>query len=85
MKHLYFKTMTLALLICTVGFIPAQGQETPHHASKASPTKAKAEVHYSCPMHPDVTAKSPGKCPKCGMELQPVSKRDGMNGMGGMK
>ncbi len=24
---------------------------------------------YACPMHPDVTASEPGKCPKCGMKL----------------
>ena len=26
-------------------------------------------VTYACPMHPDVTASSPGDCPKCGMAL----------------
>ena len=72
MKHLYLKTLTLVLLICAVGFIPAQGQETLHDASKASVTKAKTEVHYSCPMHPDVKANKPGKCPKCGMDLRAV-------------
>jgi len=27
---------------------------------------------YTCPMHPEVTSPVPGKCPKCGMVLQPV-------------
>jgi Cu(I)/Ag(I) efflux system membrane fusion protein len=27
---------------------------------------------YSCPMHPEVTSPIPGKCPKCGMDLQPT-------------
>lgn len=27
---------------------------------------------YSCPMHPDVTSKKKGRCPKCGMDLRPV-------------
>jgi len=26
---------------------------------------------YTCPMHPDVTQKGPGKCPECGMNLVP--------------
>lgn len=26
---------------------------------------------YTCPMHPEVTSPSPGKCPKCGMTLVP--------------
>ncbi len=28
-----------------------------------------AEVVYTCPMHPEVQEKEPGKCPKCGMDL----------------
>jgi hypothetical protein len=32
---------------------------------------------YACPMHPEVTASSPGRCPKCGMELRP---REGYGG-----
>jgi hypothetical protein len=34
---------------------------------KAAPSAA--QVIYVCPMHPEVTSKSPGKCPKCGMTL----------------
>jgi len=30
----------------------------------------KPAGHYECPMHPDVTSKKPGKCPKCGMTLR---------------
>lgn len=26
---------------------------------------------YSCPMHPEVEATSPGRCPRCGMNLKP--------------
>jgi len=29
---------------------------------------------YTCPMDPDVISKTPGKCPKCGMDLVPVEK-----------
>ena len=25
---------------------------------------------YTCPMHPDVKASAPGRCPKCGMMLK---------------
>lgn len=31
--------------------------------------KEVAMVQYVCPMHPDVVSDSPGKCPKCGMDL----------------
>jgi Cu+-exporting ATPase len=27
---------------------------------------------YTCPMHPEVRQRGPGKCPKCGMMLEPV-------------
>lgn len=37
-------------------------------ARQGQPTRA-AEVIYTCPMHPDVKQASPGKCPKCGMDL----------------
>jgi len=30
----------------------------------------KAAGHYECPMHPEVTSKKPGKCPKCKMALR---------------
>ena len=26
---------------------------------------------YTCPMHPEVTSTQPGRCPKCGMALEP--------------
>ncbi|MBI1884352.1 MAG: hypothetical protein HYS08_09150 [Chlamydiae bacterium] len=29
-----------------------------------------ASVTYTCPMHPDVSEKEPGKCPICGMNLE---------------
>lgn len=35
-------------------------------------TQEKAEMKevYTCPMHPDVKSDKPGKCPKCGMNLE---------------
>ncbi len=32
---------------------------------------------YTCPMHPDVVSDKPGKCPKCGMNLN-LSKKEQM-------
>ena len=32
--------------------------------------RQQQSIVYSCPMHPDVTSKKPGKCPKCGMTLR---------------
>jgi hypothetical protein len=37
-------------------------------AAKAA-GEAEATAIYACPMHPEVTSETPGKCPKCGMTL----------------
>ena len=27
---------------------------------------------YTCPMHPEIRQSTPGRCPKCGMALEPL-------------
>lgn len=41
-----------------------------HHAGPTGGEDAGAEI-YVCPMHPEVTARAPGVCPKCNMKLVP--------------
>lgn len=46
--------------------------------AKADDPKYKAGTvltTYSCPMHPEVTSDKPGKCSKCGMDLN-LSKKE---------
>lgn len=44
----------------------------------ASPSPAKTETaNYTCPMHPEVQQATPGKCPKCGMDLVQKSAANG--------
>ena len=31
----------------------------------------EGSVVYACPMHPDIVSDNPGRCPRCGMRLQP--------------
>jgi cytochrome oxidase Cu insertion factor (SCO1/SenC/PrrC family) len=38
-------------------------------------TPPKAAVKYSCPMHPEVTSRRRGRCPKCGMALRLVKDK----------
>jgi hypothetical protein len=33
-------------------------------------TQEVASTTYTCPMHPEVVSNEPGKCPKCGMNLE---------------
>jgi Cu2+-exporting ATPase len=44
------------------------------HPSHHSSTTKTTQHHqlYVCPMHTDVLSPSPGKCPKCGMDLVPL-------------
>ncbi len=36
-----------------------------------APAAGSDQASYTCPMHPEVRASSPGRCPKCGMDLEP--------------
>ena len=57
--------LTLALFVSTTCIL----------AQKAGKVDTlKHTTYYSCPMHPEVTGHEPGKCPKCGMELNMSAK-----------
>jgi RND family efflux transporter MFP subunit len=46
----------------------------PPPAPAPAPASATPAVIYTCPMHPEVTSPTPGKCPKCGMDLVPQGR-----------
>ncbi len=74
------RKFTLALVAMTallnLGFVPALacGDDADccklQAGSKKASKKKAATKHYVCSMCPDVCSDKPGKCPKCGMELQ---------------
>jgi Cu+-exporting ATPase len=33
----------------------------------------RADIMYTCPMHPEIQREKPGDCPKCGMALEPLT------------
>jgi cytochrome oxidase Cu insertion factor (SCO1/SenC/PrrC family)/DNA-binding beta-propeller fold protein YncE len=57
-------------------------RQLPSLTLRAAAAAASATNHnhaqlktYSCPMHPEVTSKKKGRCPKCGMDLRPVDPK----------
>ncbi|MFZ5450130.1 MAG: efflux RND transporter periplasmic adaptor subunit [Thermodesulfobacteriota bacterium] len=48
------------------------GQPPPPAVGALTPKKEGAAKYWRCPMHPEIVKETPGKCPKCGMDLVPV-------------
>lgn len=70
-----FLLMAVAIVLSATTVFAAN----PHNGTMTADTSKKAKaakVIYTCPMHTDVVAYKPGKCPKpgCGMTL--VKKSD---------
>lgn len=54
---------------------PVAEHESHQHGGHGNQDDEEAAAVYVCPMHPEVTSATPGKCPKCGMDL--VKRRKG--------
>ncbi len=52
--------------------LPATGVDG-HLKSGGLPARDGQALEYSCPMHPQIHQKSPGKCPICAMLLEPAA------------
>lgn len=60
--------VTATLLVIGAGgysLFAVKAAKKEHSAHSDKP----ARFHYVCPMHEDVTSKTPGTCPKCKMKL----------------
>lgn len=67
---------TMLLVAAMMAFTSCQ-DSTPKNEQKSEQkndtlkeSKQETTVQYTCPMHPEVVQAEPGKCPKCGMELE---------------
>ena len=79
--------LAFGLLAGALALAPASAQQHTDHAGHgdaktakragaARAAKPRAAALYSCPMHADVKGKKGGKCPKCGMDLRPVTRAE---------
>ena len=59
------------LLSATVRAAPEAAPSPPAANKPPVATKPPGATKYTCPMHPEVIADQPGRCPKCGMKLVP--------------
>lgn len=44
-----------------------------HATTAKAPEGVNPHETYACPMHKDVTSAKPGKCPKCGMNMDKLT------------
>jgi transcription initiation factor IIE alpha subunit len=64
MKKLFFLSLALFITsICLNAQTKAGNVDTAHHTT-----------YFTCPKHPEIVKHQPGKCPKCGMELNLSTK-----------
>jgi len=75
--NIIFLALALGLVVRAirtgVGPMLAMMDEPPPSSEEVAvaPASADGEEAYVCPMHPEVRRGSPGRCPKCGMALEP--------------
>ncbi len=69
--------------ICGMNLVPigsdsakAVGSQASGHEGHDSTMVMAKPGQYTCPMHPEVISDHPGKCPKCGMNLELVTAPD---------
>jgi len=70
------RLITITLLVCALPFVSVQAHTDEPHDNDKTPAKktTQSKKTWSCPMHPEVKAKSKGRCPKCGMDLRLVDQ-----------
>jgi hypothetical protein len=71
------KKFLVLVLITTVSLaLRAQTAFRAQTTTRLAQTTATERQQYTCVMHPEVIQDHPGKCPKCGMKLVPLTTRE---------
>lgn len=69
------KNIILSVLLVVAFALVSCNDKSKQAEISNNKTSSTATQLYTCPMHPEVTGKQGGECPKCGMELtEPVSE-----------
>jgi hypothetical protein len=55
---------------------PGQHEHHGQQPAGAEGSAGQEAAVYACPMHPEVTSDAPGRCPTCGMNLEPKKSRE---------
>ena len=71
-RQLWLAVVIFALIIAVTAVAALARKPAPRTVPARVATKAAA--HYACPMHPEVTSATRGKCPKCGLLLAPTGR-----------
>ncbi|MFZ6023106.1 MAG: heavy metal-binding domain-containing protein [Bacteroidota bacterium] len=70
------KIIILLVVLCSgIGSFAQKTDSSMHHHHHVK-SDAIQDV-YTCSMHPEVISSTPGKCPKCGMDLVKKNKETG--------
>jgi len=79
MKTKILTTLFALVLSGTMVFAQDTTKIVKKQTVKSNMEMQKDSVYYTCTMHPEVRMESPGKCPKCGMELVKTTVKAGTN------
>jgi len=69
LKKYLFALVVLLLAAGTIGCRKQEEKEMPKMKMETEAPEQQA-AQYTCPMHSEVISDKPGKCPKCGMNLE---------------
>lgn len=68
------KAIPIIAIAVMLGVAPAYNYSQTRATGQQTSSRVNSATRYSCPMHPEVVSRRPGKCPKCGMRLRVVKK-----------